>query len=89
MPKNQVQSSDSELIVRGDLLREARDSLGLSVASVANQLLMSPQQVRQLEEGSFKSFYSQQHVWLATRRYVSLLKLPLEEIVNDYRKVKS
>lgn len=46
---------------------------GLSVETVAERLLLSPSQVRGLESGSPKPFYSQDFFQRAQRRYARLL----------------
>jgi cytoskeletal protein RodZ len=62
----------------GARLAGARDARGLSVAQVSHALLLSPRQVRALEQVEPEAFHSTAFYLTALRKYVGYLGLPAD-----------
>jgi len=56
-------------------MRQLRESLGLGVNTVAEALLLSVAQVRDLESGSARAFYNEGFYQRAKSKYVALLSI--------------
>ncbi|MFM9913781.1 MAG: helix-turn-helix domain-containing protein [Methylophilaceae bacterium] len=69
----------------GGVLRAARESVGLSVEEVAQQLRMSAHQVKALEEDNLIVLSSPAFVRGFIRNYARLLKVPAEPLIAAYK----
>ncbi len=65
----------------GQLLRTARQSMGLTVDDVAAELRLAPDQITALEENDFKQLAGQTYVRGYIRSYARMVDLPAEHIV--------
>ncbi|MDH3379738.1 MAG: DUF4115 domain-containing protein [Gammaproteobacteria bacterium] len=65
----------------GQLLRTARQSMGLTVDDVAAELRLAPDQITALEENDFQQLAGQTYVRGYLRSYARLVDLPAEHIV--------
>lgn len=66
---------DVNLPVTGTQLKAHRERLQMAIEDVANRLLLSPRQVRALEDGLVSAFYNQSFFNQAQTRYLELLGL--------------
>jgi len=66
----------------GALLREARESAGLTVDTVAQQLKLAPRQVRAIEESDFTHLPGRTFVRGFVRNYARLLRLDSESVLG-------
>jgi cytoskeleton protein RodZ len=78
-------TANAPVSVLGGTLRLARESLGLSVEDVAQQLRMSRHQINALEEDNFSVLSSPAFVRGFIRNYARLLKLPADSLVAAYK----
>jgi cytoskeleton protein RodZ len=65
----------------GSLLREARESLGYSVADVAAQIKFAPRQIEALEADDFKSLPEAAFVRGFVRSYAKILHLDMQSLL--------
>lgn len=66
----------------GTILREARESLGFSVADVAAQIKFAPRQIEALEADNFKSLPEAAFVRGFVRSYAKILHLDMESLLT-------
>ena len=67
--------------VAGNALRHARESAGLSIDAVSQQLKLAPRQVRALEEGNYAELPGRTFVRGFSRNYAKLVNLDPEAVV--------
>ncbi|NCU85557.1 MAG: hypothetical protein EBV57_06075, partial [Betaproteobacteria bacterium] len=67
------------LPVTGTQLKAHRERLQMAIEDVANRLLLSPRQVRALEDGLVSAFYNQSFFNQAQTRYLELLGLSVAD----------
>ncbi|MDD2377227.1 MAG: helix-turn-helix domain-containing protein [Bacilli bacterium] len=68
----------------GEKLKEARDSIGITVEEVAEDLKMRPSQIESIEEGNIESFKDIFYLKYFIRDYAKYLGLPYEEMVDEF-----
>lgn len=69
------------ITIDGDKLREAREARNLSIAEMAAQVTLSRDQVKAIEEGGHRPFYTPAHKLLAVRKYANALEIAYEDVV--------
>lgn len=69
------------IVTDGQKLKDAREASGKSIAEIAVLLTLSNEQVKFIEEGGEKPFYSPAHKLLAVRKYAKALGIPFEEVI--------
>lgn len=65
----------------GQKLKAAREAKGKSIIEMAASLTLSRDQVKYIEEGGDKPFYTPAHKALAVRKYANALGIPYDEVV--------
>ena len=68
--------------IDGQKLKEAREAKGQSVIEMAASLTLSRDQVKSIEEGGDKPFYTPAHKLLAVRKYANALGIPYDDVVT-------
>lgn len=75
-------SIDQDAItIDGNKLREAREARNLSIAELAALVTLSKDQVKQIEEGGNRPFYTLGHKLLAVRKYAGAMDLAYDDVV--------
>ena len=69
------------ITIDGNKLREAREARNLSVAELAALVTLSREQVKAIEEGGHRPFYTPAHKLLAVRKYANALEIAYEDVV--------
>ncbi len=72
----------------GNMLREAREKLGLSVADVAGQIKFAPRQIEALEAEDFKSLPEAAFLRGFVRSYAKILRLDAETLLASMPQTK-
>jgi len=67
--------------IDGQKLKDAREAKGQSIAEIATSVTLSREQVKYIEEGGDKPFYTPAHKLLAVRKYAKALGVPYEDVV--------
>ena len=67
------------ITIDGGKLREAREARNLSVAELAALVTLSREQVKAIEEGGHRPFYTPAHKLLAVRKYANALEIAYED----------
>lgn len=67
--------------IDGQKLKAAREAKGQSILEMAASLTLSRDQIKYIEEGGDKAFYTPAHKLLAVRKYANSLGIPYEEVV--------
>jgi cytoskeletal protein RodZ len=75
----------ASIMIDGQKLKDVREASGKSIAEIAVLLTLSNEQVKYIEEGGEKPFYSQAHKLLAVRKYAKALGIPFEEVIIEER----
>lgn len=70
------------ITIDGDKLRQAREARNLSIAELAALVTLSREQVKCIEEGGNRPFYTPAHKLLAVRKYATALGIPYEDVVT-------
>lgn len=70
------------IVIDGQKLKEAREAKGQSIAELAASLTLSNEQVKYIEDGGDKPFYTPAHKLLAVRKYANALGIPYDEVVK-------
>ena len=70
------------ITIDGNKLREAREARNLSIAELAALVTLSREQVKHIEEGGDRPFYTPAHKLLAVRKYAAAMDLPYDDIVT-------
>lgn len=78
------QIPDSPLQTPGEILRAAREGLGLSVDEVANELYMTAYKVRTIESNEFKKLNADAFIRGYLKTYALLLKLDPTIVLQAY-----
>lgn len=68
--------------IDGQKLKAAREAKGQSVIEMAASLTLSRDQVKAIEEGGDKPFYTPDHKLLAVRKYANALGIPYDDVVT-------
>ena len=71
----------ASIAINGQKLKDAREEKGQSIAEMATSLTLSREQVKYIEEGGDKPFYTPAHKLLAVRKYANAMGIPYEEVV--------
>ena len=71
----------ASIVIDGQKLKDAREAKGQSIAEVATSLTLSREQIKYIEEGGDKPFYTPAHKLLAVRKYANAMGLPYDEVV--------
>ena len=69
------------ITIDGNKLREAREARNLSVAELAALVTLSRDQIKAIEEGGHRPFYTPAHKLLAVRKYANALEIAYEDVV--------
>lgn len=72
-----VQLSESQVQAIGEALKSAREKRGDNVAEAAFKIALSPSQLRAIEIGDLRPFYSPKYFMQAAQRYANLLGVDL------------
>lgn len=70
------------ITIDGNKLREAREARNLSIVELAALVTLSRDQIKQIEEGGNRPFYTAAHKLLAVRKYAGAMGLAYEEVVT-------
>lgn len=70
------------ITIDGNKLREAREARNLSVAELAALVTLSRDQIKHIEDGGDRPFYTPAHKLLAVRKYANAMDIPYEDIVT-------
>ena len=70
------------IAIDGDKLREAREARNLSIAELAALVTLSQEQVKHIEEGGDRPFYTSAHKLLAVRKYAGAMDLAYDDVVS-------
>ena len=68
----------------GEKLKNARESIGVSIEEVGEDLKISPSQITDIENGNVESFQDVFNLKYFIRDYAKYLGLDKEEIVDDF-----
>lgn len=68
----------------GDILRQAREEKGWTIAEVANKLNLTAQRVNEVEQGAFDKVPGHTFARGYVRSYAKLLGIPQEELVEAF-----
>ncbi len=77
--------ADSDPLSAGPMLREARESRGLSVFEVAEKLFLTEHYVNALESESYEKLPGEVYVKGYIKSYALLLDLDKEQVMDAYR----
>ena len=69
------------ITIDGSKLREAREARNLSIAELAALVTLSREQIKAIEEGGHRPFYTPAHKLLALRKYANAVEVPYEDVV--------
>ena len=70
------------ITIDGSKLREAREARNLSIAELAALVTLSRDQIKAIEEGGNRPFYTPAHKLLAVRKYANALEIAYEDVVT-------
>ena len=70
------------ITIDGNKLREAREARNLTIAELAALVTLSRDQIRQIEEGGNRPFYTLAHKLLAVRKYADAMDLAFDDVVT-------
>ena len=70
------------ITIDGDKLRQAREARNLSIAEFAALVTLSREQVKHIEEGGNRPFYTPAHKLLAVRKYANAVDIAYEDVVS-------
>ena len=70
------------IVIDGARLKAAREARGASVADMAGLITLSREQIRHIEDGGNRPFYTPAHKLLAVRKYANALDIPYDEVVS-------
>lgn len=68
----------------GDKLREARESMGISIEEAAQDLKLRPSQLENIEEGNKEAFKDIFYLKMFIKNYAKYLGLDYEEMVEEF-----
>lgn len=72
-----VQLSEAQIQAIGNALKSARQNRGDNIAEAAFRIALSPAQLRAIESGDLRPFYSPNYFMQAAKRYANLLGIDL------------
>lgn len=72
-----AQFSESHIRAIGEALKSARENRGDNLAEAAFRIALSPSQLRAIESGDLRPFYSPSYFMQAAKRYANLLGIDL------------
>lgn len=82
--------SNDSILIHGHLLKEARESLNLSIDDVARRLTLNGKHIISMEENKKEGFISNQIRLISVRKYAAFLELDIDNIIEDRKnKTKS
>lgn len=79
-----TQETTSEVKGFGAMLREARESLGISIGDVSSRTRLSVDQIRAIEEEDLERLPEPVYVRAFLRAYAKAIGIDYEPVVNDY-----
>lgn len=79
-----TQETTPEVKGFGAMLREARESLGISIGDVSSRTRLSVDQIRAIEEENLERLPEPVYVRAFLRAYAKALDIDYEPVVNDY-----
>lgn len=68
----------------GDKLREARESMGITIEEAAEDLKLRPSQLQDIEEGNRESFKDVFYLKMFIKNYSKYLGLDYDEMVEEF-----
>ena len=68
----------------GETLKEARESIGVSVEEVAGDLKVRPSQIQNIEDGNMKAFKDVLYVKGLVKEYSKYLGLDYDGMIDDF-----
>lgn len=68
----------------GETLKEARESIGVSIEEVASDLKIRPSQIQNVEEGNMKAFKDVLYVKGLVKDYSKYLGLDSDSMIDDF-----
>lgn len=68
----------------GEKLKEARESMGVSIEEVAEDLKMRPSQIENIEQGNTDSFQDVFYLKYFIRDYAKYLGLDKDELIDEF-----
>lgn len=68
----------------GETLKEARESIGVSIEEVASDLKIRPNQIQNIEEGNMKAFKDVLYVKGLIKDYSKYLGLDCDSMIDDF-----
>lgn len=71
--------SEAQIKTIGEVLKSAREQRGDNIAEAAFKIALSPSQLRAIESGDMRPFYSPNYFMQAAKRYANLLGAELPE----------
>lgn len=80
-----VQLSEAQIKTIGEVLKSAREKRGDNIAEAAFKIALSPSQLRAIEAGDMRPFYSPNYFMQAAQRYANLLgaELPAPPVAAE------
>ena len=79
-----TQETTPEVKGFGAMLREARESLGISIGDVSSRTRLSVDQIRAIEEENLERLPEPVYVRAFLRAYAKAIDIDYEPVVNDY-----
>ena len=70
------------IVIDGARLKAAREERGASVADMSAAITLSREQIKHIEDGGSRPFYTAAHKLLAVRKYATALDIPYDEVVS-------
>ena len=68
----------------GETLKEARESIGVSIEEVAGDLKVRPNQIENIEEGNMKAFKDVLYVKNLVKEYAKYLGLNYDDMIDEF-----
>jgi cytoskeletal protein RodZ len=69
------------ITIDGSKLRDAREARNLSIAELAALVTLSRDQVKAIEDGGHRPFYTPAHKLLAVRKYANAMEIAYDDVV--------
>ncbi len=70
------------ITIDGEKLKQAREARNLSISEIAAAVTLSRDQIKHIEDGGERPFYTPAHKLLAVRKYAAALDLSYDEVVS-------
>ena len=84
-PKTDLNDSLVEGFSPGKALKEAREKAGVSLSTIVNQTAIPQHKLELLEDDQFDALGAEIFVIGYLKKYASLLKLPEDELISDFK----